>query len=273
MRSNKNIFYVYTYVDPRNNEPFYVGKGKHQRLYHHLKYARSNPTPQRGKRFLNRIRKILREGAEPFVEKVFTNLSEREALAKEVELISELGRKDEDTGPLLNLTGGGIGGAISATVINEVHSRPEYRAKIRKRMKQRWSIESNREEQSSRIKHTWDCADKRREQQRRHMINDWNVNRESKTAKCRDYYKDERNVESIKARHAKISQTLKQTSHFTNNNPRAKTVQTPLGCFKSKRAAAIAHSMTQWKFEQLLLSEQSSFHIIEHMPSNAAAAS
>lgn len=30
-------FYVYEYVDPRNNKTFYVGKGKGNRLYVHLR--------------------------------------------------------------------------------------------------------------------------------------------------------------------------------------------------------------------------------------------
>ena len=28
--------YVYVYIDPRNNEPFYIGKGKGNRLFSHL---------------------------------------------------------------------------------------------------------------------------------------------------------------------------------------------------------------------------------------------
>ncbi|MHB0857891.1 MAG: hypothetical protein ACYC5M_10005 [Anaerolineae bacterium] len=29
--------YVYVYIDPRDHEPFYVGKGKGERMYTHLK--------------------------------------------------------------------------------------------------------------------------------------------------------------------------------------------------------------------------------------------
>jgi hypothetical protein len=51
----KNIYYVYVYLDPRkfgvfeygslkfDYEPFYVGKGTNKRMYAHLKTDKTNP--------------------------------------------------------------------------------------------------------------------------------------------------------------------------------------------------------------------------------------
>ena len=35
-----NIFYLYHLIDPRNQIPFYVGKGKNNRMYDHEKLTR-----------------------------------------------------------------------------------------------------------------------------------------------------------------------------------------------------------------------------------------
>ena len=63
-KSIRNIFYVYVYLDPRkpgdyiygeyhfDYEPFYVGKGRYNRLYIHLKKNIYNP------HFHNKIKKI-----------------------------------------------------------------------------------------------------------------------------------------------------------------------------------------------------------------------
>ena len=75
----------------------------------HYKTAKLHPNPQQGKHFLNKIRKIIREGNEPIIKIIEANLSEDEALIKEQELIKQYGRADEKSGPLLNLTSGGDG--------------------------------------------------------------------------------------------------------------------------------------------------------------------
>jgi hypothetical protein len=38
----ENIYYVYIYRDPKNNIPFYVGKGKNNRIFDLLKESKSN---------------------------------------------------------------------------------------------------------------------------------------------------------------------------------------------------------------------------------------
>lgn len=98
-------YYVYILRDPRkNNEPFYVGKGKGDRSNHHIKkYDTHNKFKN------NVIDKILNEGLNVITEYYKFNLKEKEALDLEINLISKIGRRDKGTGPLTNLTDGGEG--------------------------------------------------------------------------------------------------------------------------------------------------------------------
>lgn len=36
------MYYVYQYVDPETNKPFYIGKGKDNRMFHHLNETLDN---------------------------------------------------------------------------------------------------------------------------------------------------------------------------------------------------------------------------------------
>ena len=42
--AEKLNFYVYRLIDPRNGETFYVGKGKHNRVFEHIRSAQKNDT-------------------------------------------------------------------------------------------------------------------------------------------------------------------------------------------------------------------------------------
>ncbi len=102
--SNKRIFYVYVWLDPRKPgpfyyghwkfeyEPYYVGKGKNKRAWNHIG----------NKHAANKTNKILKEGLERIVVLKRSFLTENEALELEVRLISKIGRKDLKTGPLTN---------------------------------------------------------------------------------------------------------------------------------------------------------------------------
>ena len=98
-------FYVYIYIDPRTNVPFYVGKGKKSRYKHHLSDNRLSKNPNRG--FVGRMKKLFSFGLQPDIKFALKNMSEQEALALETEIILFLGRTQNKTGPLLNLTNGG----------------------------------------------------------------------------------------------------------------------------------------------------------------------
>lgn len=106
-----NSFYSYVYVDPRNDEPFYVGKGKRDRAYAHLKGSHNRLVERK-------INKIRTTGQEPLVGIIETS-TEEFAFMLEQGLIKLLGRKDNGTGILCNFTDGGEGSAGS--IFSEEH--------------------------------------------------------------------------------------------------------------------------------------------------------
>ncbi|MFN5540630.1 MAG: LEM-3-like GIY-YIG domain-containing protein [Candidatus Melainabacteria bacterium] len=77
-------YYVYVYIDPRNYEEFYYGKGRGNRKYSHL----HNTDDEKGKR----IQEIKQSGLEPIIKVIAANLSENEAFLIETTLIWKLGR-------------------------------------------------------------------------------------------------------------------------------------------------------------------------------------
>ena len=96
--------YVYTLIDPRNNLPFYVGKGSGERCNAHVVEAKYYVKRKSLK--LNKIRKLMRLGMEPIVVKVEENVSDKQALDLECLLIAEM----RDLGfALTNMTDGGDG--------------------------------------------------------------------------------------------------------------------------------------------------------------------
>ena len=133
-----NVFYVYVYLDPRkpglyeygdhlqefvsaeeynykkykfDYEPFYIGKGRDRQIDSHLFEARRNrPTKDPNTFKISVIKNILSSGKEPIRIKIVENLEESIAFQKEKELISLIGRRTFNTGPLTNLTEGGDGG-------------------------------------------------------------------------------------------------------------------------------------------------------------------
>jgi hypothetical protein len=108
-----NIYYVYVYLDTRKPgeyiygdysfeyEPIYVGKGKGSRSIRHLKGDNHNIIK------INKINKIIREGFEPKIIKVVEDVTNEEALNKEIELIKLIGRYCKEEGPLTNVKPGG----------------------------------------------------------------------------------------------------------------------------------------------------------------------
>lgn len=123
-------YYTYLYLDPRKlgkftygnrvsflYEPFYVGKGCNNRHLSHINEAIN--TNSRSYK-LNKIRKILGEDFEPIIIKILDNVSERNAINKEIELIQVIGRYDLSLGPLVNLTDGGDG--TSGLIRTEEHT-------------------------------------------------------------------------------------------------------------------------------------------------------
>lgn len=84
--SDKNSYYVYVYIDPRNFEEFYYGKGQGDRKLAHL----SDPDDDSEK--VKRIRDIKNAGLVPIIKVIAAGLNEEEALLVEKTLIWKLGR-------------------------------------------------------------------------------------------------------------------------------------------------------------------------------------
>lgn len=100
-------YYVYILIRPDQNQPFYVGKGKNQRIFEHEKEVDygfvCNPYK------VNIIKKILSSGSKLIyaIDSFFTN--EEDALDHECKLIAEIGRSELGAGSLTNRTDGGDG--------------------------------------------------------------------------------------------------------------------------------------------------------------------
>jgi uncharacterized protein len=73
-------YYVYVYIDPRNNEEFYYGKGKGSRKEAHLNDKTTS-------RKAMRIKEIKDAGFEPIIRVIAKNLTEKQALLVEKTLI------------------------------------------------------------------------------------------------------------------------------------------------------------------------------------------
>ena len=77
--------YVYVYVDPRNGEPFYIGKGRRDRLFSHL-------NDQSETQKVARIAEIRNNGKEPQIDILRYGLSDSEAALAEAAAIDLVGK-------------------------------------------------------------------------------------------------------------------------------------------------------------------------------------
>jgi hypothetical protein len=92
------MYYVYELVDPRDNKPFYVGKGLNDRDKSHLKEIPNTRNVYKE----NKISSIRAAGFEPTIRRVADNIvSEELAYNIEDSLIKKYGRKGYDKGGIL----------------------------------------------------------------------------------------------------------------------------------------------------------------------------
>jgi len=82
-----NIYYVYQLIDPRNNKPFYIGKGKGNRAYSHNQFKDGNENPYKDRV----IRRLHEQGLEPIVEIVNYFNDEQQAYDYEEHLTESIG--------------------------------------------------------------------------------------------------------------------------------------------------------------------------------------
>lgn len=95
-------YYVYQYIDPRNKQPFYIGKGQDDRMYSHLNETEDKTC---NKFKFNKIKSIRDSGKEPIVEVIQYFDIEQEAYDFENFLIHKYGRKGYEAGGILtNIT-------------------------------------------------------------------------------------------------------------------------------------------------------------------------
>ena len=82
---SKSDYYVYVYIDPRNHEEFYYGKGRGSRKAAHLNDKSDNDK-------VKRIADIRKEGLEPTIRVIARGLTQAEALLVEKTLLWKLGK-------------------------------------------------------------------------------------------------------------------------------------------------------------------------------------
>lgn len=125
------MYYIYVYLDTRKKgsysfgnfhfeyEPFYVGKGIHERYLTHLRVANGS---RKGKNNLvvTKIKSILNDGFEPKIIKIIKGLTKDNYNSYEISTIKLIGKYCDGLGPLLNTTDGGDGGI---TWIGEHHNK------------------------------------------------------------------------------------------------------------------------------------------------------
>jgi hypothetical protein len=108
-----NIFYVYHLIDPRNNLPFYVGKGKNERMFDHESAVKNGRVPQNNKFLFRKIKKILSLGLSIEYKKIYENLDEKTSLLREIDEENRLKSLGIN---LCNIVPCGTGGNIYANM-------------------------------------------------------------------------------------------------------------------------------------------------------------
>lgn len=105
-------FYVYSLIDPRTEQVFYVGRGRGDRSKDHLR--RSVNGKHRNKKVQSTINELQSLGQTHSVEILFSSENQEECFEKEMFYIAFYGREN-----LCNLTDGGRGS--SGRVMSELH--------------------------------------------------------------------------------------------------------------------------------------------------------
>lgn len=93
------MYYIYEYIDPRTNLPFYIGKGKDTRMYDHV---RSIQAKRENSNKAQVIQDIIDAGLFPVIREIENNIViEADAYAREDYYILHYGRKGIDQDGIL----------------------------------------------------------------------------------------------------------------------------------------------------------------------------
>ncbi|MEI6881355.1 MAG: hypothetical protein WCK82_08505 [Bacteroidota bacterium] len=111
-------YYVYVYVDPFTDAIFYIGKGKENRCFSHLKNLDESEKSKR-------IIEIKNKGSEPKIEILAFGLDEKDALRVEAAAIDLIGIKN-----LTNLQKGHLSDELGRKTLDDLialfHAKPIY---------------------------------------------------------------------------------------------------------------------------------------------------
>lgn len=139
----ENNYYVYIYLDPRkpgkweydgvifNHQPFYIGKGIGNRMTNHLRPYLLRDTTIKA----NIINKILQETQNPpSILKIYENLTNEEAIDREIKMIEYFGRIDKKTGILANMSKGGEGAVdrVLEKSVDKSYNRGKFTAQSKR---------------------------------------------------------------------------------------------------------------------------------------------
>lgn len=115
----KTVYYVYFLLDPRTSQPFYVGKGKGNRITSHEVAVLGNYKTAKLPHH-DRIRELHAVGLNPVHQKFQADMTEKDALLLEKNLIEQYGRIINGSGILLNKSPGSeTGSGISPKPVDQ----------------------------------------------------------------------------------------------------------------------------------------------------------
>jgi hypothetical protein len=119
-------YYVYELVDPRTNQPFYIGKGRDDRAARHIRLRNAKSSMQSNPHKANRIKQIIDAGHLVQIKVIGSFVDEEEAFKVEVEMIDQYGRSCNKSGILTNIVRGGEGYTQDGKPVDQYSMFGEY---------------------------------------------------------------------------------------------------------------------------------------------------
>lgn len=118
------LYYTYELVDPRSKLPFYVGKGRGDRVIQHISHRNAKTVFKSNPHKSNTINQIVKAGLKVLCRIVFVG-TEQDCFDQEILLISKYGYRHAD-GLLCNITRGGEGNTSHGRMISQFNMFGEF---------------------------------------------------------------------------------------------------------------------------------------------------